>query len=479
MPNGQDHKLAAAGQSPPVRLFISYSHEDEAYRESLCKSLSLLRRQGIIEDWHDRKIEPGADWSQEISSALANSRIVILLISMDFINSDYCYGNEMTEAIKMHEQNRAKVIPILVRTCDWNTAPFGKLNPLPTDKRPVKSWPDQDEAWTDVVKGIRRVIASLSGLLEVASRPIISADKQPLKLDERHVHRILQDLNSSQNPSERIEELIEKWRQDSTNQGDMKENLDKLDRNIHKIDFVKLGEFLAKGETEIYKNGYFLRLCLFVDSIKMGARWGVKKIEENLDNAGSVICKIEIKPPPGVVLNSGYILQRLIDELALEGIEPDSDVDNIAGQICRTFHKGRQLLIKIHECDRLNPEDWSWVHKQFWMALLKRIDQLKVEERAGISILIIFLSEMPIEDVKVHDWQEYSPDFEKSHEVITLAPLSKWTESEILTWINRWFSHVTAQDMERPARIYRSTDGMPELVYRELKKLIGGPDYAD
>jgi hypothetical protein len=188
MSNGQDNKLAAAGQSPPVRLFISYSHVDEAYRESLCKSLSLLRRQGIIEDWHDRRIEPGADWSQEISSALANSRIVILLISMDFINSDYCFGNEMTEALKMHEQNRAKVIPILVRRCDWETAPFGKFQALPSGARPVKSWPDQDEAWTDVVNGLRRVIGRLSGLPEVASPQVISHDERataPLRQQNR------------------------------------------------------------------------------------------------------------------------------------------------------------------------------------------------------------------------------------------------------------------------------------------------------
>ena len=177
MAEGQDHNLGAAGKNPPVRLFISYSHQDEEYRKSLVENLALLRHQGIIEDWHDRMIEGGDDWGKEISSALTNSRIVILLISSSFINSDYCFGSEMVQALKMHEQNQAKVIPILIRQCDWKSAPFGSLQALPRDARPVKSWPDQDEAWTDVVNGLRRVIARLSGIAKVDS-PIISADEQ-------------------------------------------------------------------------------------------------------------------------------------------------------------------------------------------------------------------------------------------------------------------------------------------------------------
>jgi TIR domain len=150
--------------SQPIEIFYSYSHKDEDLRNELEKHLSLLKRNGVIAGWHDRKIVSGAEWSGEIDKHLEASNIILLLVSSDFIASDYCYEIEMKRAMERHEQRAARVIPIILRRCDWHDAPFGKLQALPKDGKPIKTWNDIDEAFTDVVAGLKRTIAEVTGV---------------------------------------------------------------------------------------------------------------------------------------------------------------------------------------------------------------------------------------------------------------------------------------------------------------------------
>src|SRR5438876_5224575 len=156
--------------STPVEVFYSYAHEDASWLNELEKHLSLLRRQGLITAWHDRHILPGADWAQAIDKHLERASVILLLISADFLASDYCYGLEMQRALQRHQANEARVIPILLRPVDWKGAPFAHLQALPTDANPIMSWSNQDEAFTDVAAGIRRVIEDLSSLAASAPR---------------------------------------------------------------------------------------------------------------------------------------------------------------------------------------------------------------------------------------------------------------------------------------------------------------------
>ncbi len=142
----------------PVNLFFSYSHEDEDLKDELLKHLSILKRQGVIKDWHDRKIEAGHEWKAAIDDNLRNADIILLLISADFLKSDYCYETEMTFAL---ERQDAIVIPIILRAVDWRGAPFGKLQVLPKDARPVTSWGNSDEAFENVAEGIRQKVENL------------------------------------------------------------------------------------------------------------------------------------------------------------------------------------------------------------------------------------------------------------------------------------------------------------------------------
>jgi hypothetical protein len=144
-----------------LNVFVSYAHRDERLRLEVEKHLSPLRRSRAIATWCDHRIAPGAEIRQEITNSLTTSDLVLLLVSPDFMNSDYCYLREMNCALRRHRTGQAKVIPIILRPVDWNSTPIGKLLALPRDGKPVTSWSKRDEALLDVAKGVRRAIEDM------------------------------------------------------------------------------------------------------------------------------------------------------------------------------------------------------------------------------------------------------------------------------------------------------------------------------
>ena len=138
-----------------INLFISYAHNDEALRDSLETHLKLLQRQKIIDTWHDRKIGAGREWEQAIDENLEVADIILLLISADFLASDYCWDVEIKRAMQRHQENSAVVIPVSLRPCDKTDVDFMKLQGLPKDFKPITKWDNQDEAFTDIAQGIR------------------------------------------------------------------------------------------------------------------------------------------------------------------------------------------------------------------------------------------------------------------------------------------------------------------------------------
>jgi hypothetical protein len=144
-----------------VKVILSYAHRDEKLRDELAKHLAALRRSAVIDIWHDRKIVPGDELDRDILLQLQNSDVVLLLISPDFMNSDYCYRREMRIALRRHAKGQARVIPIILRPVDWHGTPIGKLSALPKDGRPVTTWRRRDEALLDVAKGVRRAAEEL------------------------------------------------------------------------------------------------------------------------------------------------------------------------------------------------------------------------------------------------------------------------------------------------------------------------------
>jgi hypothetical protein len=140
-----------------VNAFISYSHKDESLRNELESHLAMLKRSGAISTWHDRRIAAGSEFDSEISNQLETAQIILLLISADFLSSNYCYDIEMGRAMEKHGDGSAVVVPVILRPCDWHSSPFGKLMATPPDGKAVTMFANQDEAFTSIAKEIRRV----------------------------------------------------------------------------------------------------------------------------------------------------------------------------------------------------------------------------------------------------------------------------------------------------------------------------------
>src|SRR5947209_3816925 len=128
-----------------IHVFCSYAREDKMLRDKLEKHLSAFKRSGLMAIWHDQEIAPGTDWEQQIDTNLNIADIILLLLSSDFIDSDYCYGREMQRALERHEGGEAHVIPVLLRHVHWQDTPLGRLQALPPDAKPVTAWRDSDE----------------------------------------------------------------------------------------------------------------------------------------------------------------------------------------------------------------------------------------------------------------------------------------------------------------------------------------------
>lgn len=160
-------------RSSMATVFFSYSHKDEDLRDELEVHLSGLKRQGVISTWHDRRITAGSELGSAIDRNLNSADVILLLVSPDFINSDYCYEKEMGRALERHKLGEARVIPVILRPCDWHGLPFGGLLATPTDGKPVTKWPDRDEAFLDVVRSIK------AALNELGQKPIAPVVSQP------------------------------------------------------------------------------------------------------------------------------------------------------------------------------------------------------------------------------------------------------------------------------------------------------------
>lgn len=145
-----------------IRVFFSYSHIDESYRNELEKHLMSLQYQGIIESWHDRRIVVGEEWTNRIDDELYSADIILLLVSSDFIASRYCYEVEMTEALARHGRGEVVVIPVILRSCHWKGLPFGKLQAATKDGKPVEKYSSLDDAFLEITEGIEAVAKRIS-----------------------------------------------------------------------------------------------------------------------------------------------------------------------------------------------------------------------------------------------------------------------------------------------------------------------------
>jgi len=174
-----------------VKVFFSYSHRDESLRDELEVHLSALKRQDIIDTWHDRRIGSGKEFDSEISQNLEDANIILLLVSPYFIASDYCYDVEMTRALEKHKERTARVIPVILHPCDWHRLPFGKLLATPKDGKAVSKHPNQHDAFLEITLAIRQAVEELNPQLSSTGNQSVS------QINKIQTKKIVSDVRSS------------------------------------------------------------------------------------------------------------------------------------------------------------------------------------------------------------------------------------------------------------------------------------------
>src|SRR6266568_6822785 len=167
----------------PLEVFYSYAHKDERLRQKLETHLSTLQQQGLIMPWHDRNISAGTDWEREIDVHLNTAHLILLLISPDFVASTYCSSIEARRAMERHQAGEARVISIILRPTDWKGVQFERLQALPTNAKPITTWPNSDQAFLNVAQGIRKAVEELQGKhpgSHASSPPVLISTQQKL-----------------------------------------------------------------------------------------------------------------------------------------------------------------------------------------------------------------------------------------------------------------------------------------------------------
>src|SRR5438045_3816694 len=141
-----------------IEIFLCYAQKDEPLCKELVIYLGVLKQQRFFDLWYDREISAGTEYEREMDIHLNTAQIILLLVSQYFMNSNYCYLNQMQRAIERHERGEAIVIPVILRPVFFQRAPFAKLMPLPANKKPItdSSWHTLDDALFDVAEGIRK-----------------------------------------------------------------------------------------------------------------------------------------------------------------------------------------------------------------------------------------------------------------------------------------------------------------------------------
>lgn len=249
----------------PPTLFFSYTHVDEDLRNRLEVHLSALKRQGLISTWHDRRITAGSHVGNVIDANLDAAEVILLLVSPDFIASDYCYEREMARAIERHTRGDARVIPVILRPCDWHDLPFGKLLATPRDGKAITTWANPDEAFLDVERSIKAALKELpqrdkltqmpSGIVSSARAPWPNAVVDSLAGPRSSNLRIKKEFNDLDRDQFRQEgfEFIAKFFENSMQELANRNPAHRLDQRFQRVDATHFSAALYKDGQKVCK----------------------------------------------------------------------------------------------------------------------------------------------------------------------------------------------------------------------------------
>jgi hypothetical protein len=289
-----------------IKIFYSYSRKDLNLRNTLEDHLSALREAKRIETWHDLELEAGTEWEPVILHKLDTADIILLLISSSFLASKYCYGTELKRAIARHDAGTARVIPIILRPCDWNHdyVPFSKLNVLPTHATPITKWEDRDEAFAIVAQRIRETVDQLNAKKlaerQAAEQQQLLAQKEEAQRAERErLQREQQAVEQEQQRQaeqlKRETEAAEQQRQELERQRRKEELRQKLTVKADElasekgIDYTRLRDLLKAGQWQEADQETADRMCEVMGRQK--ERW--LRVEDIQNFSSTDLCTID------------------------------------------------------------------------------------------------------------------------------------------------------------------------------------------
>ena len=194
-----DISMPEVTQWKRLEVFCCYARQDHLLLAELKKHLVPLQREGLINLWADVDISAGQEWEREIHRHLNAAQIILLLVSPDFMASEYCYSTEMKRAIERHNDGEAHVLPLIIRPVAWQKTPLSKLQALPTNAKPITKWDNQDEAFSDAAEGIRDVI----------ERILATDAEQACLAKEERIRNVMQVTPPTPSPFECIDEYID------------------------------------------------------------------------------------------------------------------------------------------------------------------------------------------------------------------------------------------------------------------------------
>lgn len=201
----------------PVKIFYSYAHQDRQLKEKLAIHLRLLKQQGFMTDWGNQDIKPGQEWRHEIDKNLVDADIILLLVSPNFMASNYCETPEVDVAIQRHDAGDAWVIPIILRAADWDTSSIGKLQALPREPKPVSEWTHRDHILAKIAKDIRSLVIDLyrtkNNLIdpdnvENKKAHINIVNELPRKRKKRDLYKAIKRAKDERSIGEKIQDIL-------------------------------------------------------------------------------------------------------------------------------------------------------------------------------------------------------------------------------------------------------------------------------
>ena len=189
-------------------------------RNKLEEHLSGLLREGLITEWHNRKIMAGMDWASAIDAHLMAASVIVLLISPSFLASDYSYGVEVKRALERHAGGGARVIPLLLRPVDWQGTPLGKLQCLPRNAKPVTTWNNRDQAFAEIVRGIRSVIEDINHFPNaLQSSPFLSNTTSDIISLNLYPESEVETIQSKRHRLHRAKDNIRRMKEEAIKEG--------------------------------------------------------------------------------------------------------------------------------------------------------------------------------------------------------------------------------------------------------------------